>query len=348
MEDLFKRQFSIINERSLTENEAPQHESSVINPDTGFLSDDLVNRKSHTPLPMSMRIRETSNAMKKRKKVSKPLPEDREIFPPPPPSSSSSNDTNSVPPEFSILETFPPKSPVVSQEVPHMFSDEFQTNHTPKKRGRPPSTPNTPEKSEPVNSKNKKFAPDLKSRRIKQINEYVKLYPEIANELPYRWDSALDDKHLDDIYYRCRIRATEGMEFDMVCKVFYTVIGNIEDATRLLIHFGLLSPQVPFVSTLAGLPPGSVQKFIEYGIQTQHPDSGYLELREIAIDWLGYFPTNPYVRLVIKTAYRMYDFIAFENDQHLKNIKGNMKRASREKGPIPQDLQEKLNRNPLL
>ena len=315
----------------------------TINPETGFLSDDVINRKSHTPLPFTVRMNEALKATRRRKKTKTPVQElPRELYPPPELVNSRPTTPIQPPEEFRIIETFPPKTPPRSKERPHMFSNEMEEEavpSTPRKRGRPPSNNSTPERS--TSSTAKKNAPNLKARRVKQIKEYIKLYPEIQEDLPYDWESQTE-KHLDDIFLRCRIRATEGMEFNMVCAVFFRALASIEDITRFLVSMNALPKDFFMIKVITSLPSGSISKYIEWQVQTQHPDSGYLELREIAIDFLGYFPQNPYIRLAMKVGYKIYDYIQFEGNQHLKNISDNFKKASQTHGTIPPHLLKKL------
>lgn len=338
MDDLLGATFSAVKETyDKEEDEQPQYPSSI-DPSTGFLSEDVRTRKSHTPLPFATRVKEVMSAQSKRKKSSREkgqsseLP--RQLYPPV--SSSSASSQPDRPPEFEMIETFPPKTPPPSQEREHMFSNLLGSG---KKRGRPPGSGTTPPAS-PKRTTSKVV--DLRSRRIKQIKEYMKIYPEINEDLPYDWEN-FTDKVLDDTYYRCRIRATDGMEFQMVCSAFFRVIGTLEDLVRLLVDLKILSVELPMVKVVAGLPSGSIAQYIEYGVKSQDPDSGYLELREIAIDFMGYFPQNPYIRLAIKMGYKIYDVIQFETNKHLQNINQNFEKAARERGPMPDDLLQRLN-----
>ena len=342
MDDLLGATFSAVKETfDKEEDEQPTYPSSI-DPSTGFLSEDVRTRKSHTPLPFETRLREAVSAQTKRRKSStqknktvESLP--RQLYPP----VASTPKSTERPSEFEMIETFPPKTPPpATEEMQHMFSEHL----TPKKRGRPPgpsytTPPASPKKTPPASSK---LFPDLRAKRIKQIKEYMNLYPEIQNDLPYDWEK-FSDKILDDTYFKCRIRATDGMEFQMICSAFFRAIGTIEDLVRLLVDLKVLSLDLQPVRLIAGLPSGSIAQYIEYGIKTQDPDSGYLELREIAIDWMGYFPQNPYVRLIIKVGYKIYDVIQFEQNKHLQNINNNFEKAARTRGPMPDDLLERLN-----
>jgi len=178
-------------------------------------------------------------------------------------------------------------------------------------------------------------------KRIKQIRAYIQLHPQLAEVIPYNFES-FEEKDLDDLYFACRVRASEGTEYTTVSAVVFSLLAGTEKFARVLLAFPALSENA-YVKAIASLDSGTISSYLQFGIVSGDPNSIETELREIAIDFIGWMPQSPYVRLGIKLSMKVYDFISMEQNPHLQRADANLK--ARSNIPMSDELMARVRRS---
>lgn len=206
----------------------------------------------------------------------------------------------------------------------------------PKKRGRPPKAPTTPpttpnrSKTPPPGPQPEAPKPDqLRIRRMKQIYAYFKLYPHLVSIIGATNLAPFDLATLDEILGICKSEAASGnegsLEYAAISKILYGALYYFEPICAYLEKNFVSGVATGLLSVLANNPPGSFAQYIQL---CNEAGSGVeMELREIAIDFIDFFPTNVYSRLVMKIAYKVYDFHLYKANDYLAKMQQQMASA---------------------
>lgn len=201
-----------------------------------------------------------------------------------------------------------------------------------------PPRPKTPERQDTSTPPPTSKPESKRIIRIKQIQELCKLYPRLRDEgiapPPNFPLQQLSDDQLNQLYNDCKKNgacATGEFEYQFVSSTFYKILDLFEPIAYLVSIFTAPNPKernpkpnpiYQVVAYLSRQPHGSFSKYVHKCI-IAGDDIGK-DLKEIAIDLMGYFPDSPYARLAIKLAYKVYDYSRFQMDSVLE---GAMQRA---------------------
>lgn len=158
-------------------------------------------------------------------------------------------------------------------------------------------------------------------RRVKQIHKYVQLYPQLRQCLPNGWEY-FADKELDALYQACKLQSSSDVEEKTVFAGFDFLIGKLE-LFALTIQGFVGAGVVPMLDLVAAFPPGSIGSYVKHCNQT---GTGVdMELREIAIELTDKLPQSPFMRLLLKLSYKIYDFYVIQQTNYLQSLSKKMK-----------------------
>jgi hypothetical protein len=239
----------------------------------------------------------------------------------------------------------------------------------PKKRGRPPKTPQPvnlvtaaplpgSKESTPVRSRSKTPPPSPRKkedsgvpnlRRIKQISAMVKLYPHLSGILPPLQSLHLyPSSELDSMFKVCKEEAdgggADGLEYEIVKNTFYGIITHFESLCALVCATVFKGPTGPpmILQQLASNPPGS---FKEYMVLANEAGDGVdLELREMSIELIGLFPKSVFLRFFVKMGYKIYDFQTYQHNNYLRRMQEELRdRSSGGGGEMPAHVRAQMD-----
>jgi hypothetical protein len=206
----------------------------------------------------------------------------------------------------------------------------------------PPTSPKRSSNEQKTNTWGKKAI------LIKKLIAFMKLYPHLQHSLPHGGElSNFKDEDLESMILYCKENGSnsiQGVEFETVKNIFFMILSQFENICRILCDFG---DAPSFLKIFANLPTGSFSEFVKlvHESSEEESESFYSDLKEISIDFIGYFPNNAYSRLAMKTFYKLWDFHVFSKNQHLSSANTNLSNRKLETSKLPQSIRQKLSNN---
>lgn len=198
-----------------------------------------------------------------------------------------------------------------------------------KKKTPPPSPKRPSEAASDPKDQAAAIKDDGKKKILKtKIILYAKLYPRLISQGLVPPQSVLDIMSVEELqqrldYLKSQSSGDGEYEYKFVRGCLSVLTDQFENICVLVASFVPAAQQqhpiVIALNQLGALPLGSFSAFIDARIE--QGDSIDEDLREIAIDLVGWMPQSPYTRLAMKLAYAAYDFQQFASNQRLNDAK---------------------------